>query len=87
LPISEKEFFEFKDETWKDKVFEFLKESRVTPTPAFKAHEIAQAIAPANQATADTDRKTEWALETLVVEGKVLKTRIKLNEYSYYMME
>ena len=87
MPISEKEFFEFKDETWKDKVFEFLKQNRISPTPAFMAREIAIAIAPANQATADTDRKTEWALETLVAEGKILKTRIKINEHSYYMME
>ena len=87
MPISENEFNEFRDETWKDKVFEFLKEYRNTPTPAYKAHEISLAIAPANQATADTVRKTEWALEDLAFEGKILKTNIKLNESIYYMLE
>jgi len=87
MPISVHEFYEYKDDNWKDKVFKFLNENKETPTPAFEITEITQAIAPANMVTADASRRTEWALEDLVYENKVVKTKIMMNGNYYYMVK
>ena len=87
MPISEHEFYEYRDDNWKDKVFKFLNENKETPTPAFEILEISKAIAPSNMVTADASRRTEWALEDLVYENKVVKTKIMMNGNYYYMIK
>jgi hypothetical protein len=85
MPISEPEFYEYRDDSWKSRVFEFLNEKRESTTPAYDILEIAKDLTQTDTILADTKRKIEWALEDLVTEGKVIKTRIKIDDYYYYM--
>ena len=87
MPISQQEFSEFEDENWKIRVIDFLSRKRDTETPAYDVPEIAQELAQTDSRLPDIRRKIEWALEDLVAEGKIIKTRIKLNDYFYYMIK
>ena len=88
MPISRNEFFEFEDENWKNRVYDFLKEQKETDTPAYGVGEIAQCLATSfDSKLPDTKRKVECALVDLMIEGKVIRTKIKLNESYYYMLD
>ena len=87
MPITQQEFLEFEDENWKIRVIDFLNRKRDSETPAYDVPEIAQELAQTDSRLPDIRRKIEWALEDLVVEGKVIKTKIKLNDYFYYMIK
>ena len=87
MPISRKEFFEFSDENWKNRVYNYLKDKKGTETPAFGVKEIARDLSTFDSKLPDTKRKVEWALEELLTEGKIIRTRIRLNEIYYYMLE
>ncbi len=87
MPISLNEFNEFKDDGWKERVFEFLHYHSDSDTPAYNIKEIGQELMASSTVQSDVQRKIEWALEDLVSEGKIIKTRIKLNDYFYYTIE
>jgi hypothetical protein len=85
MPISHQEFFEFDDEHWKMRVVDFLNRKRETETPAYDVPEIAIELHDTDSRLPDIRRKVEWALEELVNEGHVVKTKVKINDYYYYM--
>ena len=85
MPISHQEFFEFDDEHWKMRVADFLHRKRETETPAYDVPEIAIELSDTDSRLPDIRRKVEWALEELVHDGHVIKTKVKLNDYYYYM--
>ena len=85
MPISENEFYEYEDDSWKNRVFEFLNENRESSTPAFELVEIAKGLTQTDTVPSDIKRKVEWALEDLVTEKKVIRTRIKIDNNFYYM--
>jgi hypothetical protein len=87
MPISRIEFFEFQDDNWKNRVFNFLRDYGDSETPAFGVLEIAQNLSTFDSKLPDTKRMVEWALEDLVTEGKVMKTGVRLNNNYYYMVK
>ena len=87
MPISQTEFYEFDDENWKIRVLDFLKVKRETQTPAYDVPEIAHEFTQYELKLPDIRRKIEWALEELVNDGKVVRTKIKINDYYYYMIK
>jgi hypothetical protein len=88
MPISRNEFFEFEDDNWKNRVYDFLLDQKETETPAYGAIEIARKLSSTfDSKLPDTKRKVEWALVDLMIEGKVIRTRIKLNDSYYYMLD
>jgi hypothetical protein len=87
MPITHQEFLEFEDDNWKIRVIDFLDQKKETDTPAYDVPEIAQELAPSDSRLPDIRRKIEWALEDLVADGKIIKTKIRLNDYYYYMIK
>jgi hypothetical protein len=87
MPISRNEFNEFKDDSWKERIFEFLQYHCDSETPAYNINEIAQELTASSTVQSDIQRKVEWALEDLVNEGKIIKTKIKINDYFYYTID
>ena len=87
MPISRKEFYEFSDENWKNRVYDFLQDKRETETPAYSILEIAKNLSTFDSKLPDTRRKVEWALEDLMFQGKIVRTKIKLNDTFYYIID
>ena len=87
MPISQKEFYEFSDENWKKRVYNFLSEKAESETPAYGVTEIAKNLSTFDSQLPDTKRKVEWALVDLTNEGKVVRTKIRINENYYYMLK